>query len=319
MELTEWSTQAVPRRERFEFWRDVEASVVGVVAEPDAHPGNFLHGQLSRLSGSTFLRFRFESDAHRVLRRPAEISRYPWNHYWIYREQSSGAWFEMAREQFTTKAGDVSFVDAAVPFRTRPLGRYDHEVWLIPRALVESHLPKLAGPLAMNLDPAVGAQGLAISYFDALRTRIDSLSDAEAERAIDVLCRLLAVARGVAGDEQRESIREAKLEQVKRYIVEHLSDMALTPTQAALALGISVRSLHLIFEPTGTSFVEYVTRRRVHECRIALERSNGARSVTDIAFSWGFGSIATFYRAFRREFGFTPGDIRPPRKTPARV
>jgi len=78
----------------------------------------------------------------------------------------------------------------------------------------------------------------------------------------------------------------------------------------AQALGISVRSLHLAFEPTGTSFVEHVMRRRLQECRAALERPTPGRSITDVAFAWGFANLTTFYRAFRREFGMAPGNVR---------
>ncbi|MBV9250024.1 MAG: helix-turn-helix transcriptional regulator [Acetobacteraceae bacterium] len=62
--------------------------------------------------------------------------------------------------------------------------------------------------------------------------------------------------------------------------------------------------------PTGTSFAEHVTRRRLQECRSALERPTAARSITDVAFAWGFANLTTFYRAFRREFGMAPGDLR---------
>lgn len=319
MELSEWSTQALPGRERFEFFREVEASIVGVLAEPGDHHGRVFDGQLSRLSGSTFLRFRFTSDGHRVLRRPVEIARHPWNHYWIYREESVGAWVDAAGKECTTSPGHVMFFDTDIPFTTLPLSRYRHEVWLIPRALVEPHLPKLGGRLAIHLNPNVGAHALAADFFDVLRRRIESLSDAESECAIDVLCRLLGVACGAALPEQREAVREAKLEQAKRYIDRHLSDAALTPMQAANALGISVRSLHLLFEPCPNTFAEYVTRRRLQECRVALERSAGAPSVTDIALRWGFGSLATFYRAFRREYGFTPSDLRSAHRSTARI
>jgi AraC-like DNA-binding protein len=32
--------------------------------------------------------------------------------------------------------------------------------------------------------------------------------------------------------------------------------------------------------------------------------------VADIAFGWGFNSLATFYRAFEREFGLPPAALR---------
>jgi AraC family transcriptional regulator, positive regulator of tynA and feaB len=35
-----------------------------------------------------------------------------------------------------------------------------------------------------------------------------------------------------------------------------------------------------------------------------------ARSVTDIAFGWGFSNLTTFCRAFRHKFGMAPGELR---------
>ena len=50
--------------------------------------------------------------------------------------------------------------------------------------------------------------------------------------------------------------------------------------------------------------------RRLEECRAALMNPVGDRSVTDIALAWGFGSLPTFNRTFRRAFGATPGEFR---------
>jgi AraC-like DNA-binding protein len=74
---------------------------------------------------------------------------------------------------------------------------------------------------------------------------------------------------------------------------------------------ISVRQLHLLFEPTATSFAEHEPGRRLEECRAILESpSSRARSVTDIAYARGFNSLASFYRAFRQRFGVSPGMVR---------
>ncbi|MGH6857601.1 MAG: helix-turn-helix domain-containing protein, partial [Methylocella sp.] len=103
----------------------------------------------------------------------------------------------------------------------------------------------------------------------------------------------------------------AKLEQAKRYIGLHLSDPELTPEKAAGALNMSVRQLQRLFEPSGTGFAQYLLLRRLQECRAALTSPIGAdRSVTDIAFAWGFNSLATFYRTFRRSFGAAPNELR---------
>jgi AraC-like DNA-binding protein len=113
----------------------------------------------------------------------------------------------------------------------------------------------------------------------------------------------------MAADAQPDAVRAGRLTDAKRYIDRHLADPDLSPAKVAAALGISVRALHLLFEPTGGSFARTVLRRRLEECRAAL-LANPTRPVTDIAFAWGFGSLSGFYRAFQAAFGLTPGDLR---------
>ncbi len=146
------------------------------------------------------------------------------------------------------------------------------------------------------------------AYVDAFAAQIDTLADGEVGAVADALCRLLAVACGGEAGEQGEAIRVARVEEAKRYVGLHLSDPMLSPERVASALKISVRQLHLLFEPSGTTFAQYVVKRRLEECRAALQ--TGERSVTDIAFAWGFGSLPTFYRTFRQAFGVTPGEMR---------
>jgi AraC-like DNA-binding protein len=70
-----------------------------------------------------------------------------------------------------------------------------------------------------------------------------------------------------------------------------------------------MRGLHLLFEPTGETFSRTVTAMRLAEaCRLLQQETT--RPVSDVAFSCGFESLATFYRVFRRAIGMTPTDYR---------
>ncbi|GJD57322.1 HTH-type transcriptional activator RhaR [Methylobacterium dankookense] len=77
----------------------------------------------------------------------------------------------------------------------------------------------------------------------------------------------------------------------------------------ARELAISPRQVHVLFEPTGSSMARTLTALRVAEAHRLLTTAP-ALSVTEIAFACGFDSIATFYRAFHRAHGMTPGDAR---------
>jgi AraC-like DNA-binding protein len=208
-----------------------------------------------------------------------------------------------------TRTGDLVVYDSHLPFETQPRDGYLLTMWLLPRALLEPHLPALGRPLATILSGRSGVEALAASYLDALTLNWDSLSEAAMEPVADTLARLIGIACGAAAAEQPDAVRAGRLVEAKRHIDRHLADPALSPASVAGALGIGVRTLHLLFEPTGASFARYVLRRRLEACREAL-LSCPTRPVTDIAFGWGFNNLSTFYRAFQAAFGMRPGELR---------
>jgi AraC-like DNA-binding protein len=222
----------------------------------------------------------------------------------------AGAWLDVGGREFVTQRGDLMLGDPTIPFAMKARAKYDIDLWRFPRTLIDPHLPISQGPSTLLLAGHDGLTGMVKAHLNAFSGQIDALDDREADCIADSFCRLLAVACGAAAGEQREAIRLARLEDAKRYINRRLADPALTPAKAAAALKISVRQLHRLFEPSGTSFAQYVLRRRLEECRAALANPIGGRSVTDVALAWGFNSLPTFYRSFRRVFDAAPSELR---------
>jgi transcriptional regulator GlxA family with amidase domain len=149
---------------------------------------------------------------------------------------------------------------------------------------------------------------------NAAKAQAPLLPDELGEAVLRNLCGLVALACGASDqgtEQERNSLRSAQLAAVKRYVDLHLADPGLTPASTAAALGTSVRQLHRLFEPSGNSFARYVLRQRLLGCRDTIAGATGTgRSVIDIAFGWGFNSMATFYRAFVSEFGSPPAVLR---------
>jgi AraC-like DNA-binding protein len=147
------------------------------------------------------------------------------------------------------------------------------------------------------------------AYLDVLMREAGDMTPGTRDGVPDTLCRLAGIACNAAAGAQPVAVREARLAQARHYIERHLADPYLSPARVAAALGVSLRSLHLVFVPTGTSVARHILQRRLEECRAALLR-DGRRPVTGIAFAWGFNSLSTFYRAFQAAFGCAPGDLR---------
>jgi AraC-like DNA-binding protein len=229
----------------------------------------------------------------------------------LYQEVSDGAAFQHAGNEYTTRPGDLLLTDPTIPISGRPRSAHNYRRWMLPRAWIEPHLPSGRRPLSAQFSGSHGINGLVQAYLHALDDAIDECDSTELPGVIDNFCRLLAFACGGGAGDQRAATRAAKLQQVKDYIALHLSEPDLTPARVAAAMKISVRQLHLLFEPTGTSFAEHVLIRRLEECRAMLESPSArTRSITDIAYAWGFNSLAAFYRGFGRQFGVSPGVVR---------
>jgi len=74
----------------------------------------------------------------------------------------------------------------------------------------------------------------------------------------------------------------------------------------AQGAGISVSTLRRLFQAVhGMSAFEYVRRRNLDRARVALEHQR--MSVKEAAFLAGYSSPANFSTAFRRQFGYSPG------------
>jgi transcriptional regulator GlxA family with amidase domain len=166
----------------------------------------------------------------------------------------------------------------------------------------------------MQIDCQAPIGGLIKAYLSHLAPALGAADPATSRTLVTQLVGLIAVEHGLArdaGDIGREALASAKLVQAKQFIATYLTDPRLTPSWIAKHCGVSLRRLYLLFEPTGVSVGEYVTAERLERCQAMLKDPNFAhRSVTEIAQAAGFESAATFYRAFKRRFGFRPSELR---------
>jgi AraC-like DNA-binding protein len=303
------TTDGVPERDRLELWTDAIFSTLAISVQPLANTDGPYQGRFSARSSGSLLNCSFDSDGFRATRQNREIAYRQWDGYRVYREFSAGVQFTIAGQDVVSSAGDLLIADADAPFEAVPADRYTDESWLLPKALLEPHLPALGRPLVKRLSGHSGVNALAECYLDALTQNWDSISEATMGSVADTLARLIGIACGTEAAEQPGAVLAGRLVEARRYIDLHLTDRELSPTNVAASLSISVRALHLLFEPTGISFSRYVLRRRLEECRAALLASP-TRPVIDIAFAWGFSSLSAFYRAFQAAFGIAPGDMR---------
>jgi AraC-like DNA-binding protein len=92
---------------------------------------------------------------------------------------------------------------------------------------------------------------------------------------------------------------------VQRYLRQHAHKADVTPAHLARHCAVSVRKLYNAFARVDLSLHAVVLSYRLEEARRQLAGGE-TKKVTAIAFDAGFRDVSTFYRNFRREFGYSP-------------
>ncbi|PPE78886.1 hypothetical protein C3941_15985 [Kaistia algarum] len=110
-------------------------------------------------------------------------------------------------------------------------------------------------------------------------------------------------------DAARDVLTLSLAERAKRIIRGALFSPDLTPEFLARSIGISRSGLYRLFEPFG-GVRNVIQRERLFAARTALANPAREGSIVEIAERCGFGDASAFSRAFRREFGITPSEVR---------
>jgi AraC-like DNA-binding protein len=109
------------------------------------------------------------------------------------------------------------------------------------------------------------------------------------------------------GSEHVEALRL----RIVRHIEKHLADSDLSPKSIAAMLATSSRYVHSIFTRGEETVSRYILRRRLEESARALaSAAQRSRSVSAIAFDYGFASCTNFGKVFREHYGMTPTEYR---------
>lgn len=110
-------------------------------------------------------------------------------------------------------------------------------------------------------------------------------------------------------DDNKRSRNNELKKRILSYIEEHYPDSQLTASEVCRQTGISEKYLfQFIKEQTGETFSGYLERTRIKKAMDYLVET--AYSNERIAELTGFASITTFYRAFNKKAGISPGTYR---------
>ena len=210
---------------------------------------------------------------------------------------------------FALEAGMGLLWDSTVPIRFRLLSPIRKLTVFVRQDRLLRAAPNALERLGEPLDWRHGVGAVASAHIRSLSDEATHIDADMGPAAAEMMLHLISADLDQPGDTSLSSTQARLLARVDAHIAAHLDDVDLGPQSIAADLGISVRSLHLLFSHRGTTVSRRILDRRLERCRSDLV-AKPHMSITEIAFSWGFNDMAHFSRAFRRQYNETARTYR---------
>jgi len=313
----QFSTDDLPPPDRVRLWCDYFAQHAHHITPGEIPDPVAFRAEASASVAGEFALLDIISGLERVQRTADDVARDKIEAFFIRRFRRAATWRAAPGStpvDLIHEPGDFCVSSTEWRFDEESKGPASFDMLVVPNAALSPLLAggRLARPFRLPGASPLGS--LLGAAMDAAKAQAPLLANKLGEAVLRNLCGLVSLACSAADEGAewgRDSPRSAQLAAIKRHVDVHLADPGLNPASTAAALGISARQLHRLFEQSGSTFARYVLRQRLLRCRDTIAGATGTgRSVVDIAFGWGFNSMATFYRAFVSEFGSSPAVLR---------
>lgn len=311
--MQRWSVAGAPRGAQFTSWRELICQAfLDLTPESDLRDG--FTGTVTQWPlGKTNIA-RIDSQRQRVRRTSADISRCPQHGYYANLQLRGRCLMTQYGRSTVLRPGDLAMVDTTEPFSFEFDDDFRQITFFLPKQLLDGQLldgqRTAAAATAVRVDTTAGA-GAAVRHAMLTLTQ-DKLPEKAAARLAIHTGGILAVAVDQSATGRGKPVRHEGLHAAALHdIDEHLTDDDLSPPATARRIGVSVRLLYSVFAAREHSYAAEVRRRRLTRAwRDLQDPALAGLRVIDVAVEAGFPNVSSFHRAFLREYGRTPAELR---------
>jgi len=309
-----WNTNSVPIRESLSYW--VEAvcrTYIPLDCEARTSKGPF-QGRIDYGEVGSIRLTQVRASAQKVRRTRAGIARGTEDKLLFSLQKSGRCNIVQDGRVAALMPGDLALYDTTRPYDLNFDGDFSQYVVSLPGEALRS---QLVAPERLTARRIAGDSGIGRAVLAAIQSvmiEAPDLAEGAARPMEDALRGLLIAgvlslpdARAVPG----QTAASARRALIKAYALEHLNDPEFGVGSIAAAHGVDVSTIHRAFDGESETIGRWIWGQRLEyahrDLRDATQRH---RTLTDIAFSWGFNDMAHFSRAFKARFGQSPRDAR---------
>ncbi len=222
------------------------------------------------------------------------------------------ATFSQGGERLKLRAGEWTIWLTDRPHSVVNEAAVEQFVILIPQGLLGLSLASILRHAGTRLGGRPGIGRMLPPFLRSLAEQLEAVPAAFHGELAEILAHHVRLAlEEAAGSHAPEARRDTMRGRVTDYVRHHLRDPDLSVGQIATSIGCSKRNIHNLFKDSGSTVSQFVWDERLDRCRAALaDPASAGRSVTEIAFAWGFSNSSHFSRLFKARFGSSPGRWR---------
>jgi AraC family transcriptional regulator, positive regulator of tynA and feaB len=309
-----FTTGHVETRRRLDYWSDLASNAITPMRVSAGGQSSFEGRLWTEKLGAIDIARAYSSSV--VIRRtPQEISRSADRAFLLSIAEETSYSFRVRGCQLVGRPGDLLLTDSAEPEEIIHSG-CTAIVLRMSESLLKAHLPAADDVTGLIVRGDRGAGLMASTMIRSLARNMRHGFDVNVcEHLTAALLHSIAAAYseafGVKATATATATAESRRFEITRYVDAHLGDSDLTVQNTALAFGVSDRYVRMLFESTGEPLSSYIQRRRLEEsARQLRDPLWRARTVSEIAFNWGFNSLGSYDRAFKVRFDRTPSEYR---------
>ncbi|MBR1176987.1 helix-turn-helix domain-containing protein [Bradyrhizobium sp. KB893862 SZCCT0404] len=309
-----WSTDTLAEHERLAYW--VEAvcdTYVQLDCDAPDREAPF-HGTIELETLATLGLSRVTAAAQVVRRTPEKIARATEDYFLVSIQTAGRGTVVQDGRAAELGPGDFALYDSTRPYDLIFEGNFQQYVLRLPGQVLRARLRNAHSLTAQAVCGARGAGHLMISMINALAADMDTLERSSfaaiAESVENILVAGLCSLPG-ASTPEASCATAFHRDQIKVYAQDRLRDPRLSVAKISAALRLSPSTVHRVFEGEPQSLSSWIWAQRLEGAKRDLcNPSLDKRTVSEIAFSWGFNDAAHFSRAFRSRFGCSAREMR---------
>jgi AraC family transcriptional activator of tynA and feaB len=306
---TVFTTRDVHPRDRFDYWHSVACREIVEHESVPVSPVQF-EAEIEVGSVGALELVAFQNSPLRVEHGQAHISRTSLEHLFLCRETSGLVSVEQEGRQITLRPGNMMLLDPALPYSASFSFGSRTLVLKLPRRELQTRLGKTRSMVARLIKLGSTEDSLASSFTAGLPALAGQVRPVCGQLVANFMLDLVALSLAKAVEDTTPRVSSSKamaILQIRAAIKTRWADPGLDVQSIADAVGLSVRYANAILASQDTSIGRLILTERLERCRQAFEDPvQSGRSVSEIAFGWGFSDLTHFGRCFKKAYGMSP-------------